>query len=55
VLGVGHATTLWAATGVTLDLAQLGKAEQARTLGQDTLQRCRRVLGPDHPVRLYLT
>jgi hypothetical protein len=24
-------------------------------LGEDTLQRCRRVLGPDHPVTQYLT
>jgi hypothetical protein len=23
--------------------------------GEDTLQRCRRMLGPDHPITLYLT
>jgi hypothetical protein len=26
----------------------LGEAEPARVLGEDTLPRCRRVLGPDH-------
>jgi hypothetical protein len=29
--------------------------EPARTLGQDTLQRSRRVLGHDDPLMLYLT
>ncbi len=33
-------------------LAPLGEAEPARALGEDTLQRCRRVLGPDHLVTL---
>jgi Tetratricopeptide repeat len=28
------------------------KAEQVRMPGQDTLERCRRVLGPDHPPTL---
>ena len=27
--------------------------EPARALGEDTLQRCRRVLGPDHPTTLW--
>ena len=26
----------------------------ARAMGGDTLQRSRRVLGPDHPITLYL-
>jgi hypothetical protein len=33
----------------------MGEAEPGRVLGQDTLQRCRRALGPDHPITLYLT
>ena len=31
----------------------MGEAEPARALGEDTLQRCRRVLGPDHPITLW--
>jgi hypothetical protein len=31
------------------------QTEPARSLGQDTLQRCRQVLGPDHPITQYLT
>jgi hypothetical protein len=31
-----------------------GEAEAARALGQDTVERCRRVLGPDHPITRYL-
>jgi hypothetical protein len=42
------ADTLTAA--LTLALIGLGEAEPARTLGEDTLGRCRRVLGPDHPI-----
>ena len=30
-------------------------AVQARALGEDTLQRSRRALGPDHPITLYLS
>jgi hypothetical protein len=33
---------------------RLGEAELARALGQETLQRRRRVLGPDHPSTLYM-
>jgi hypothetical protein len=33
-------------------LVQLGEAQPARALGEDTLQRCRRVYGPDHSVTL---
>ena len=35
-----------------LALAQSGEAEPARALGEDTLQRARRVLGPDHVIVL---
>jgi tetratricopeptide repeat protein len=54
-LGLDHPTTLRAATALTVALVQLGEAEQARTLGEDTLRRSRRVLGPDHPITQYLT
>jgi hypothetical protein len=30
----------------------LGEAERARALGEDTLHRCRRMLGPDHVTTL---
>jgi hypothetical protein len=33
-------------------LVQVGEAEPARALGEDTLQRCRRVFGRDHSVTL---
>ena len=33
----------------------MGEAEEARALGEDTLQPCHRVLGPDHPITEYLT
>jgi hypothetical protein len=64
VLGPDHTTTLATAAAFTLVLARLaqaqpghtvgrlGEAEPARTLAQDTLQRCRRVLRPDHPITL---
>jgi hypothetical protein len=54
VLGPDHPTTLTAAAALTGALAQLGEAEPARTLGEDTLQRCRQVLGPEHLIPLYL-
>ena len=40
------------AAALTHALGGLGEAEPARALGQDTLQRSRRVLGPDHPITL---
>jgi hypothetical protein len=40
---------------LTLALDRLGEAEAARALGEDTLQRSRRVLGPDSPIASYLT
>jgi hypothetical protein len=52
--GPDHLATISAEAILTVALALLGEAEQARTLGQDTLERCRRVFGPDHPVTLRL-
>jgi hypothetical protein len=52
--GTCVSTTLWAATALTGALAGLGEAEPARALGEDTLQRCRRVLGPDHSITRHL-
>jgi len=54
VLGPDHTTTLVAAAGLTDALVQSGEAEPARALGEDTLPRCRRVLGPRHPITLYV-
>ena len=36
-------------------MAGLAEVEPARALGEDTLGRCRRVLGPDHAITLNLT
>jgi len=47
--------TLWAAAALTRALAEIGDAEAARTLGENTLQRSRRALGRDHPVTRHLT
>jgi len=44
-----------AAAALTLALISAGEEEPARTLGEDTLQRCRRVLGHDNPITMYLT
>jgi hypothetical protein len=55
VFGPDHPITLWAAAALASALVQLGEAEAARALGEDTLQRSRRVLGPDHPIIQYLT
>ena len=52
MLGPDHVTSLSAAAALAHALNQLGEAEPARTLGEDTLQRCRRVLGPDHAITL---
>jgi hypothetical protein len=38
---------------LALALAQLGEAEPARALGEDTLRRGRRVFGPDHATTLW--
>ena len=48
-----HATTLLAAAALSLALVELGETEPARSLGEDTLQRCRRVFGPDHAITLW--
>ncbi|ADB73956.1 hypothetical protein Gobs_1209 [Geodermatophilus obscurus DSM 43160] len=42
-----------AAAALTLALVGLGEVEPARALGEDTLQRCRRVFGPDHTTTLW--
>jgi hypothetical protein len=44
-----------AAAALTAALISVGEAVPARALGEDTLQRCGRVLGPDNPITLYLT
>jgi hypothetical protein len=38
---------------LSIALNVLGEAEPARDMGEDTLRRCRRVLGPDHPTTLW--
>ena len=52
-------TSCWRPVGSTRrpSVADLivGEAEPARALGQDTLPRCRRVLGPEHPITQNLT
>jgi hypothetical protein len=55
VLGPDHPISLSAAAALSISLAQLGEVEAARGRGQDALQRCRRMLGPDHPITRYLT
>jgi hypothetical protein len=45
--------TIGVASVLTYALAELGEHQQARALGQDTLERCRRALGPDHLATLY--
>jgi hypothetical protein len=46
--------TLGRAMVLTLVLPRSAETEQARILGQDTLERSRRVLGPpDHPITLH--
>lgn len=42
------------AVALTLALVDLGEPEQARWLGQDTVEWCRRMLGPDHPTTLLV-
>ena len=54
MFGPDHAATLSAAAALTLALVGLGEVEPARALGEDTLQRSRRVLGPDHLITRYL-
>jgi hypothetical protein len=43
-------TTVASAASLTSALAGLGEAEQTRHLGQDTLERSRRLFGLDHAV-----
>ncbi|MGH3902189.1 MAG: tetratricopeptide repeat protein, partial [Pseudonocardiaceae bacterium] len=48
-LGDSHPDTLASAHNLAATLRELGQYEPARQLGEDTLTRCRRVLGDDHP------
>ena len=41
-----------ATANMASDLAQLGRTEEARTLGEDTRERLSQLLGPDHPLAL---
>jgi hypothetical protein len=52
VLGPDHIITLTAAGTLVMALLLVGQVKPARTLGDETLQRCHLVLGPDHPVTL---
>ncbi len=54
MLGPDHPITLGAAAVLTGALAGLGEVGAARALGQDTLPRCRRTLGPDHLITRHL-
>jgi hypothetical protein len=42
-----------AAGALTAALVELGEAQPAYTLGQDTLDRCRQALAPEHPITLW--
>jgi hypothetical protein len=53
MLGPDHPDTLTAASNLARALARLGEMEPARALGQDTLQRSRRVRSPDHWYALW--
>ena len=55
MLGPDHPITLGAAAVLTGALAGLGEVEAARALGEDTLSRCLRTLGPDHLITRSLT
>ncbi|MFD0201647.1 MULTISPECIES: FxSxx-COOH system tetratricopeptide repeat protein [Saccharothrix] len=44
-----HADTLAAALARSIELRHLGRLEQAKQLGQDSLTRYERTLGPTHP------
>ena len=54
-LGPDHPTTLRAAAGLTLALLLRSEVEAARALGADILRHGRRVLGPDHLIKRYLS
>jgi Tetratricopeptide repeat len=49
VLGDDHLLTLRLVYCYAVTLRMLRQYEQARELAEDTLTRCRRVLGDDHP------
>jgi hypothetical protein len=49
IAGEDHPDILRSGHVLALCLWELGQYEAARQLGEDTLIRCRRVLGEDHP------
>jgi Tetratricopeptide repeat len=49
MLGDEHPDTLDSAGSLSSTLYELGRYEPAHQLAKDTLTRCRRVLGEDHP------
>jgi tetratricopeptide (TPR) repeat protein len=51
-LGADHADTLRVATNLATALFELREFEDARDIGQDVLERTRRVMGVDHPAAL---
>ncbi|OPG04717.1 hypothetical protein B1R27_23865 [Streptomyces sp. GKU 895] len=48
MLGAEHPDTLSTAANLAVDLADVGRVQEARVLGEETLERRRRVLGEDH-------
>ena len=54
MLGLDHPSTLFAAGALTRALISLGLTEPACALSEDNLQRSRRLVGPQHPITLYL-
>ncbi len=48
--GADHWVTLIAAAARTFALTAIGRCEAAQTLGADTLLRCSRTLGSEHPI-----
>ena len=51
-LGRDHDISLVIALNLASDLAELGEIGAARTLGEDTLRRVKKVLGATHPLTL---
>ena len=45
--------TLFSAATLTVALLGMGEDEEARTLGEDTLNRCRQTVGPDNTYTLF--
>jgi hypothetical protein len=53
LLGKDHPDTLESASNLSFNLWVLGQYEQAGRLGEDTLTRCRRVLGDEYPTTVF--